>query len=123
MAIKLKISSGDYSAEVEAGKTATVKCGGKKLASDIVFEAVEVADVALISFTISDTTYQAVEGMSWGEWVADTTYNTDGYYVENTHIISPNGSYIVVNQAYEYVETTYFIRADGVYLYSIGGSN
>lgn len=44
MSIKLKISSGDYSAEVEAGKTATVKCNGKKLAEDIVFEAVEVAD-------------------------------------------------------------------------------
>lgn len=37
----------------------------------------------IISFTIDRTTYYAEEGMTWAEWVADTAYNTDGYYKSN----------------------------------------
>lgn len=35
----------------------------------------------LISFTIADSSYQAVEGMTWGEWV-ESDYNTVGAYLE-----------------------------------------
>ena len=57
MAIKLKISSGDYSAE---GTSATIKCKGKKLAEDIVIEAVEVVAT---NFTLSDgSTYLTSDG-------------------------------------------------------------
>ncbi len=48
---------------------------------------IAVKDVPMISFTIHDnydqttTTYQAEEGMTWGEWVA-SSYNTDGYTVQ-----------------------------------------
>jgi len=34
----------------------------------------------LITFTIAGTTYQAEEGMTWGEWV-ESEYNTGGYYI------------------------------------------
>ena len=42
---------------------------------------VSVADYApvnLISFTIDGTQYQAIEGMTWEQWV-ESEYNTDGY--------------------------------------------
>ena len=49
---------------------------------------VAVKPVLMISFTVHDnydqttTTYQAEEGMTWGEWVA-SSYNTDGYTVQH----------------------------------------
>lgn len=39
-----------------------------------------VAPVQKISFTIAGTSYQAEEGMTWGEWVA-SSYNTAGYQI------------------------------------------
>lgn len=33
----------------------------------------------LISFTVDNKTFNAVEGMTWGEWL-DSEYNTDGFY-------------------------------------------
>lgn len=39
----------------------------------------------LITFTISGTTYQAENGMTWEEWV-DSEYNTGGYIVSNDTI-------------------------------------
>ena len=36
--------------------------------------------ISLISFTISGTSYQAKEGMTWGEWV-ESEYNTGGWSV------------------------------------------
>lgn len=50
--------------------------------------SVKEPDVKLISFTIvegiSNTTeveYNAIEGMTWGEWV-NSEYNTEGCYVD-----------------------------------------
>ena len=34
----------------------------------------------IINFTIAGTSYQAEEGMTWGEWV-ESSYNTGGFYV------------------------------------------
>lgn len=33
----------------------------------------------LISFTVDNKTFNAVKGMTWGEWL-DSEYNTDGFY-------------------------------------------
>lgn len=53
----------------------------------------------MITFTIDGTTYMAVEGMNWGDWTQDFTFNTAGYfpsdkiYLEgNTYIegVTPN---------------------------------
>lgn len=48
--------------------------------------SVKEPDVKLISFTIlegigtdAEVEYNAIEGMTWGEWV-DSEYNTGGYY-------------------------------------------
>lgn len=37
----------------------------------------------LITFTIDDTTYQAMNGMTWGEWV-NSIYNTKGCVANTT---------------------------------------
>lgn len=42
--------------------------------------ALYVLEEELITFTIDGTSYQAEEGMTWGEWVA-SDYNTGGYSI------------------------------------------
>lgn len=39
----------------------------------------------LITFTIAGTTYQAINGMTWGEWV-NSEYNIIGAYIQNNFI-------------------------------------
>ncbi len=56
--------------------------------------------VSLISFTIAGTTYQAISGMTWGEWVADTNYNTDGYYINGEMVCASNGQQVLLKGAY-----------------------
>ena len=41
---------------------------------------------SVISFTIDGTTYNAYEGMTWGQW-ADSEYNTDGIFVNSDDIV------------------------------------
>lgn len=38
-----------------------------------------------ITFTIEGTEYQAVEGMTWEEWI-NSEYNTDGYYINESYV-------------------------------------
>lgn len=56
--------------------------------------------VTLISFTIDGTTYQAEEGMTWGQWVA-SSYNTDEYIVLSLGGVGPStGTYAGYNVCY-----------------------
>lgn len=112
MAIKLKITHGNYSAE---GTSATVKCNGKKLAEDLVIEAVEVEEVKLISFTVNGKTYYSPEGWTWAEWLTDAKYNTDGFYAR-TYVCNSDGgalySVTIVypddpNKDYHYAKPSY----------------
>ena len=58
---------------------------------------ISIADlVKLISFTISSTSYQAEEGMTWGEWVA-SDYNTGGYVLSGNIIKTPEGAFVKLN--------------------------
>ena len=78
MAIKFKITHGNYSAE---GTSATIKCNGKKLAEDIVIECEEVAEVTpsnmgkLTVFTADGDSYYYFdipkEGCT-GSWLVET---------------------------------------------------
>lgn len=52
-----------------------------------------VESVTLITFTINSTTYQATEGMTWGEWV-ESDFNADGYEVSVAGIQSTDGMYV-----------------------------
>jgi len=42
-----------------------------------------------ISFTIGDTLYRAIEGMTWAEWVK-SGYNVDGWYVSGEYVDGPD---------------------------------
>lgn len=72
MALQIKYN-GKTIATLEKGQTATIPCDGKKMATDLVVSI--STSVNLISFTINDTTYQAEEGMTWGEWI-NSKYDT-----------------------------------------------
>lgn len=58
----------------------TVKARASGYADSAESEAVSYAASDLITFTIGGTTYQAVSGMTWGEWV-ESEYNTDGEFL------------------------------------------
>lgn len=56
--------------------------------------SVKEPDVKLISFTILEgifnnveVEYNAIEGMTWGEWV-DSEYNTGGYQIQDKYVLS-----------------------------------
>lgn len=58
----------------------------------------EFSNINLILFTVSKKskyTYQAEEGMTWGEWI-ESAYNVDGYYV-SSNIVRIDGMYRVVS--------------------------
>lgn len=79
----------------------------------------------LISFTIGATTYQAVEGMTWGEWV-DSSYNTNGFYVtSDSHVFTAAGANVVLSEhGTDYVMGSDLIVSDYSYhINTSGGSN
>ena len=75
----------------------------------------------LITFTIDGTQHQAVNGMTWADWV-NSEYNTGGYFIEQNYIYKINttvsGGYyriknvkytesIISNYSYEYDDNHY----------------
>jgi hypothetical protein len=67
----------------------------------------------LITFTVDGTSYQAEDGMTWGEWI-DSDYNPGGFTVYNNDIV--RGVMVVVNQGYNKVTTSDSIIANYSYL-------
>ena len=78
-----------------------------------------VSKVSLISFTIDGTSYQAEEGMTWGEWV-ESEYNTDGYLDQNG-FIGKNATYLVCLENGGAVTTLSLIEANYNYINSSAG--
>lgn len=73
------------------------------LVDGVTYEFGGVSTPTLISFTIAGTTYQAEEGMTWGEWVA-SSYNTGRYvgfggYIRDNKGYIDNGQECVIGQA------------------------
>lgn len=53
---------------------------------------------SLISFTIAGTSYQAEEGMTWGEWI-ESEYNTDGVKIDSSgNVLNSGGQKIATAQ-------------------------
>lgn len=79
-------------------------------------------EVTLISFTFGDTTYQAEEGMTWGEWVA-SEYNTDGFTQTSPgiYIYGPHGEEVRDALHHHLVSASDEIVANATYI--SGGSN
>ena len=79
----------------------------------------------LISFTIAGTSYQAEDGMTWAEWIA-SSYNTGGFYLDNSNSVSGNTLGLVSTDGYSSEKGTDVIVADYAYTYykpGGGGSN
>lgn len=62
----------------------------------------EEGEVNLISFIIESTSYQAEEGMTWGEW-CNSEYNTKGYYIDYDDSISTQTGGIWIGTSEGYV--------------------
>ena len=79
--------------------------------------------VQLITFTIASVPYQAIEGMTWREWV-ESEYNTGGFEIRNTAIYFQNSAYYHVEEPYswtgsfKYVTQTDIIVNNGDYVKS-----
>ena len=59
------------------------------------------SDPAIIDFSISETTYNAEEGMTWAEWV-DSDYNADktfGYSLEYSMVYNMDNQLISLNES------------------------
>lgn len=59
----------------------------------------EEGEVNLISFTIEHISYQAEEGMTWGEW-CNSKYNTVGHFVSNGKVFNELEFAVVRNTGY-----------------------
>ncbi|MBE6336244.1 MAG: hypothetical protein E7066_06180 [Lentimicrobiaceae bacterium] len=59
-----------------------------------------IGEEPLISFTINNTSYQAVEGMTWGEWV-ESEYNTSGLKIIDDYIWTESGSNTIVKDEHD----------------------
>ena len=72
--------------------------GTDAIIADHTYKITPTEPVNLISFTIAGTSYQAEEGMTWGEWVA-SSYNTGGFSVvaDLGGDLIDNGSIIVTH--------------------------
>ena len=89
---------------------------------DGVAREVFTADAPLISFTISGTSYQAQDGMTWAEWV-ESDYNVDGYvtgadagfYYPDRIYFASGGRVVVDGGTYICVLKTEEIEANGTY--------
>lgn len=72
------------------------------------------------SFTVNGDVYYFEPGMTWEEWLADTRYNTDGFYANNYVCNSDGGalysSTIVYpddpNKEYHYAKPSYKVIAN-----------
>lgn len=91
--------------------------------ADYIYKASEVnsggsggGETQTITFTIAGTSYQAEEGMTWGDWV-NSSYNTNGYKVSRTQITTADSSRYVstVNSEVIGVTTTTTIIANKTY--------
>lgn len=77
--------------KIAAGGDTTLQLAGKISEKADLTNATQVASMvltvekaaALISFTIDGTSYQAEEGMTWGDWI-DSSYNNGLFYADAT---------------------------------------
>lgn len=77
--------------------------------------------IAIIEFMIQGTTYEAEEGMTWGEWV-ESEYNTINAYAQYGQVFL-TAIMRVGGEGETYVSTTSIIIENGTYYPRSGGAN
>lgn len=68
----------------------------------------------LITFTITGVTYQAIDGMTWGEWV-NSTYNTGGFSIQNSFIMKDS---YMIKEGNNFIKETHIIDSSKGYYIS-----
>lgn len=58
----------------------------------------------IISFRIDSSSYKAVEGMTWGEWI-DSSYNNGGFKNSGSYVALSTGGYILNGSSYVLVSS------------------
>jgi len=97
--IKATINYNGVTTDLPEGTMATLLCKDKNMLSNIEITYPETT-IALVTFEISEDSdgnggiYQAEEDMTWGEWV-ESKYNTDGYYLRDDYVGTPDGQELV----------------------------
>ena len=92
--IRGQISS--LSSEIASLKSSTENWTFTLEDGSIVTKAVYVGYVPTITFTIDGTSYAAIEGMTWEQWVA-SVYNTGNYYCSDNYIMTGGGGMMRLN--------------------------
>ena len=100
---------------VASGTAGEVTVNGSNTQQLTVYNGAHHSVIAIISFTIGTRSYQAQDGMTWGEWV-ESEYNTGGFYTISNYI------YINENYYVAGVKSTEVIIADYTYGVSGGGA-
>lgn len=75
-----------------------------------------VLEESLISFVIGGTTYQAEDGMTWGEWL-ESDYGSSDFEWNGTCIVQISTGYFVAESANTYPSNTDAIIADFNYVF------
>ena len=91
---------------------------GSIVSYEIEYGDVTVKKENLISFTIEGTTYQAEEGMTWGEWI-ESDYNTGGftnYSGDHSIVVDSTGKGYHLENQDEVIVVSNIIVSNGVYL-------
>lgn len=102
---------------VASGTSGTITVNGSNTNQLTVYNGAHHSVIAIISFTISSTSYQAQDGMTWGEWV-ESEYNTGGFYADSSYVLADASHYVSGSNL------TYAIIADHAYtLSTYGGGN
>ena len=77
--------------------------------------------VNIITFTINDTEYKAIEGMTWGEWI-NSEYNIEEKYGLECEKINGNVIFKLNNGGYYVSETSIGILLNGTAIIIANGS-
>ena len=77
--------------------------------------------VNIITFTINDTEYKAIEGMTWGEWV-NSEYNIEKKYGLECEKINGNVIFKLNNGGYYVSETSIGILLNGTAIIIANGN-
>ena len=93
-----------------------IKYAGTYTGSATFTIAVKPVPKTIINFTIEGTSYQADEGMTWAEWVADPAYNTVGFEKDGEwYIVDPSTHKAVFKGEWETSNPSDVIVADYEY--------
>lgn len=127
-----KITYNGKTTELADGYIATLPCKDLKMETDVAVEAPEAVEVPtveewdgtgvvieglvkLISFTIDGTSYQAVDGMTWAEWVESDYNPSPNGIVSGSTYIAIGGSYVYATSSSVMVKPTDVISQSDTY--------